>query len=344
MAQQIKKKFIGDDQVDGTKILLANNEAIRAKDASGVAKEIIKIDASDKVIIHKVGGAEEIAYKSQVDSVSSGLSGEIARAADAEFALSSSISTVASDLSSEATRAADAEAQALIDAKAYTDAKKVIIDASIASVNSRVDDVLSNVDAAALDSLTEIVTAFQAADSSLDGAITSLASSASSGLSQEILDRQAADSSIQSELDLTQSDLSSEITRAEAAEGVISSDLSSLSSTVASNNTAIMGRVDILEAFKAAQDALVKVAQKVVLNSTNISNGYIDLGHASSDLAPLLLFIDRLVLHPGAAEDYSVSVIGGVTRITFLNDLVSPGSQMLSVGDDIYARYSYSTI
>lgn len=43
-----------------------------------------------------------------------------------------------------------------------------------------VDFITSNVDVAALDSLTEVVSAFQTADSSLNGAITSLAASASS--------------------------------------------------------------------------------------------------------------------------------------------------------------------
>lgn len=43
-----------------------------------------------------------------------------------------------------------------------------------------VDFITSNVDVAALDSLTEVVSAFQTADSSINGAITSLAASASS--------------------------------------------------------------------------------------------------------------------------------------------------------------------
>jgi hypothetical protein len=40
MAQQIKKKFIGNNEVDGSKVLLDNNQAIRSKDQAGVEQDI----------------------------------------------------------------------------------------------------------------------------------------------------------------------------------------------------------------------------------------------------------------------------------------------------------------
>jgi hypothetical protein len=51
---QVIKKFIGNDQVDGTKIKLLNNQAIRARNAANSADvDVLKLDASD--IIQMVG-------------------------------------------------------------------------------------------------------------------------------------------------------------------------------------------------------------------------------------------------------------------------------------------------
>ncbi len=48
-------------------------------------------------------------------------------------------------------------------------------------------------------------------------------------------------------------------------------------------------------------------------------------------------FVDRLAIHQGAAEDYTIS---GVT-MTFLNDLVSPGQSQIGNGDTVYVKYQY---
>jgi len=47
----------------------------------------------------------------------------------------------------------------------------------LTTLQTQVNNILSNTDAVALNSLSEIVTAFQDADTGLDGAITSLAGS-----------------------------------------------------------------------------------------------------------------------------------------------------------------------
>ena len=354
MANQIKKKFIGNDQVDSTKILLENATALRAKKADNSEVELLKVAVDGKVVAFKEGGAEEIGYKSQVDQValdlaseisratlaesqinsditgalstanaytdnavlvetnratsaenalSTSLAYEISRATVAENNLESNITNLSADLTAEVSRATLAEAQALADANAYTDAKKALIDADIVAVNTRVDNVLSNVDGVALNSLSEIVTAFQQADSDLNGAITTLATSATTAIDNEV-------------------------TRAMSAE------------------TALSNRLDVVEAYKIAQEALVKNAYKKTLVQADIDNGYIDLPHLISTVpaTSFLVLLDRLVLHGGINEDYTTSTVGGVTRITFRNELIGTGNQKLQVGDNIYARYSYSTI
>ena len=186
----------------------------------------------------------ELAYNKVDDKLYIGLdSGIVTLAGEGHFAtnadLASEVSTLNSSISSETSRATAAEA----------------------ALGTRIDNVLSNVDGAALDSLSEVVTAFQAADSNLNGAITSLASSATSalnaeiarataaegviaaGLAQELLDRAAADTTLQGNINAVAanlatetsartsadstltSNLSAEVSRATAAEGVIAANL-----------------------------------------------------------------------------------------------------------------------
>jgi len=61
MAQQLKKKFLGNDQVDGDKILLEQGQAIKAKDALGVEQDLIKLGPADEVLVGPL--AVEVAIK-----------------------------------------------------------------------------------------------------------------------------------------------------------------------------------------------------------------------------------------------------------------------------------------
>ena len=74
---------------------------------------------------------------------------------------------------------------------------KLYVDTAGASIMSIVNNVISNTDATALDSLTEIVAAFQSADGDINGAITNLANAATTDLSAEVDARVSADSSLE---------------------------------------------------------------------------------------------------------------------------------------------------
>lgn len=65
MAQQIKKKFIGNDQVDGDKLLLEQGQSVRAKDSVGVEQDLIKLGASDEVLVK----GQEVALKSDTNAL-----------------------------------------------------------------------------------------------------------------------------------------------------------------------------------------------------------------------------------------------------------------------------------
>ena len=93
-----------------------------------------------------------------------------------------------------------------------------------------------------------------------------------------------------------------------------------------------------LSARTSALEAVVFAKYKVTLSSTDITNQYVNL----PDLAiaySIVGFVDRLAIHEGAAEDYTVSTVGGVTRITFKNDIATGGVSALVIGDSIYFKY-----
>lgn len=75
---------------------------------------------------------------------------------------------------------------------------------------------------------------------------------------------------------------------------------------------------------------------KVVLSATDVSNGYIDLPMQAISGSEMV-FVGPLYVHEN--DEYSVSSVGGVTRITFEGELASGGNTSVSSGDIIYVRY-----
>lgn len=126
----IKKKFIGADQVDQSKVLLDNNSALRAKNAAGTAVEILKLDGSDSLKLLKIpqvasdpSAADDLVRKAYVDS-------EISAS---ESGLQSQITTLDGELSSEISRATAAE-EAL-------DGRLDIVEPKVTTLESEMDAV-----------------------------------------------------------------------------------------------------------------------------------------------------------------------------------------------------------
>ena len=90
--------------------------------------------------------------------------------------------------------------KALKDAKDYTNTKfdqeKAWRESADTALSQRIDRVLSNTDPAALDSLAEIVEAFQSVDGTLSGAIANISVNIKADLSTEVTSRVAAVSSL----------------------------------------------------------------------------------------------------------------------------------------------------
>lgn len=74
------------------------------------------------------------------------------------------------------------------------------------------------------------------------------------------------------------------------------------------------------------------------LTSTDIANGYVNLPHLIEEKSSVVA-VGRLLAHEGAAFDYTVSAVGGVSRITFQNSLVAGGEEALVAGDYVFVQY-----
>lgn len=80
----------------------------------------------------------------------------------------------------------------------------------------------------------------------------------------------------------------------------------------------------------------VALKETLVLDATDISNGYIDLA-AEALSNSVDLHADRVKMFE--TRDYTLSIVSLVTRITFANSFASGGDNELQEGDSLYVEY-----
>jgi hypothetical protein len=267
MAQQIKKKFIGNDQIDSTKLKLLQNQAVRAVDSTGTERELIKLGATDEVLVkgQEVGLKSEIeaeesramAEESSIRALISGNSTDQSQLVDEEesramaaeasivTSLNQEISARQADVDSEESRAMLAESslqtqitdhESRLDVLEQDPTTKEYVDGEVSGLQDQIDNVLSNLDPAALDSLTEIVSAFQSADSDLQGTISTLAANSSDAIDEEESRAMAAESSLQSAITAEQS-------RAMLAEASVQSNVNNAVSAVTTSLNSLQSQI-----------------------------------------------------------------------------------------------------
>ena len=229
---QIKKKFIQDSAVDGTKILLLNNQALRAKLADGSSEDVMKVDASGVLKLLKLP-------QLSVDPV---VEGDVSRKGYVDAVVST-------------------------EAAARTKAD-VVLQAAIDAEKGRVDAILSASDADK-DSFAEIVSLINSVDSSNDSAFAGYVTSNNAALATETKDRQAGDNALDGRLDIVEGadtvvgSISKALKDAKAyadsvssgVSGTLSGDLAQEIKDRAAGDVALDGRLDIIEGAGAGSVA-----------------------------------------------------------------------------------------
>jgi hypothetical protein len=254
MAQQIKKKFIKNDAIDGSKIKLLEGQSIRIDSPAGEI-ELLKLGENGELI----SAGQEVAFKAQVDALEAELQTEEQARIDGD-------SQLAASLESEVSRATSSEEaldskidQEISDRSQAMSAEESARISGDENLQNQINNILSNVDPEALDSLTEIVSAFQGADSDLQGAISALSTSAASALAQEVSDRQEADQVLQSSID-------AEASAREANDQQLAQAISTVGASV-TNET--LNRMDADSALSSQIDSVSQNLSVEVLNREN---------------------------------------------------------------------------
>jgi len=108
-------------------------------------------------------------------------------------------------------------------------------------------------------------------------------------------------------------------------------------------DAALDARLDALEGSGAGSLAYElnafgerMVSESFEVDASMISDGYLDLDHKAF-VPSMVVSLDRLMLFEG--EDFSVSVVGGVSRLTFMGSILPVGDEALAAGDKIKVRY-----
>lgn len=285
--------------------------------------DVLEADPTTKTYVD-----DEVAgLQSQIDAMDTGnaaaLAQEIADRQAGDSALSARLDVIEGSDSTEGS-----VAKAEKDAKDYADSivasEQSAREAADTNLQNQINDILSNVDPSALDSLSEIVSAFQSADSDLSDAITSVLGTHTSELNAETAAREAADATLQSNID-------SEASARQAADSTLQSNIDAEAASREAADDALSARLDSLEAVSEGR-------AKFTITQTNLDNQYLDLGHVAKPDSTFM-FYGPLYLHEG--DDYTVSTVGGVSRLTFAGRIASGQPSQPIVGDVIYVRYKY---
>ena len=147
---------------------------------------------------------------------------------------------------------------------------KTYVDVGDQSLQNQINNILSNIDPVALDSLTEIVQAFQNSDGSLTDAITALSVSLNTALNQEILDRTTADTALQTNLDAEALARTTGDTTLQTNLNVVEAQLQAQINSILSNldPATLDSLTEIVNAFQNADTGLLASINNLIAQAT----------------------------------------------------------------------------
>ena len=196
--------------------------------------------------------------------------------------------------------------------KAALDAETAARTAADSAMSARIDDVVSNIDPAALDSLAEVVAAFQNTQGDVAASLANLSSSASSALADEISRATTAELTIAS-------DLAAEVTRAQGAEAALASQISSASYTLPAATASTLGGVKQGTNITIAADGTIS-AQTSAAAAGALTGSTLSANVTSSSLTSVGTLTDLTVSNPivGSVTGSSSSTTGNAATATKL--------------------------
>jgi hypothetical protein len=205
---------------------------------------------------------------------------------------------------------------------------------SEASLREAADDSLDSALSTEIENRISADTAEAAARSS---AVSAEESSRISGdasltarLSAEEVARSAAVSAEESSRISGDASLASEITNVDGYALDLRDDLSAEESIRLAADESLDARIDAIE----VQD---QTFHKMAIAVTT-ELGYVDLAHTAIPES-LVVAVGRVMAHKDV--DYTVSVVAGVSRLTWIGDFASGGSEAMESGDNVYVTYAY---
>lgn len=165
--------------------------------------------------------------------------------------------------------------------------------------------------------------------------------------------RESADSDLDARLDVIEGSGAGSIAAAQAA--AISSSNSYTDTAVAAEQSAretadadLQDQLDTHDAEITDLQSQVSSLnsgtfhkEKKVLSAGDISNQYIDLAYAAKAYSTMVFVQGGAGGYMHEGDDFTVSVVGGVTRISFAGDFGTGGTTALDSSDVLYVQYQY---
>jgi hypothetical protein len=319
MAQQIKKKFLDPEVISyfDNQIVAVDQKV----DQEVLARQAAVTDLQNQ--INSLGGdyATDAELAAAVSSLEQSIAAESSARQLADQGLDTRVSELESDVSS--------------------------LESQLSVEKGRIDAILAASSSDA-DSFKEIVDLINSVDTENDNAFAGYVLSNNAALAQEVSDRQAGDAQTlldakaytdskvadyytKSEIDAKDSAVQASVTDLEVYAQDIRNDVDALdvyAQDIRTDHDALDLRVQSLEANGFAKGS--------VTIGANLE--YIDLNRLYKTV--LSVSVGRLAVHEG--EDYVLSVVGGVTRLTWIGSLAHPdGVEKIEMGDKVFYSGAY---
>ena len=330
---QIVKKFIGNDQVGATKIDLENNSYIRSRNAANSADiNMNKVNASDiiEVAVDVQHDANILASSDNTKDIGANAT----RFANifTTFLRATSAASVGTGTTGAYVEASITLPSGTTTAGSYT--------AKNGTSGGRVG-LFSQNEATANATATDdvrIETGNKTAGTGDSGTIT-IQPGTSAGGNRGSLNINARFVSAQGAAFISTGGIfktSSAMTNGQLLIGSTGADPVAAAITAGSGITVTNAAGSITIAATGSGSTWNK--ENLTLNGTDITNQYKDLAFAVTSNS-LMLSVNGVIQYEGT--DYSLSIPGSVTRVTFLGDLATAGAAALVSGDILHVQYTH---